>query len=99
MPGVDSFDPRRDIPSLKGKTILMTGGTSGLGHQSALDLARHNPSAIWITGRSAEKGVQIVNSLKQISPSVSMHFLEMDLSSKRSIGRAAQSFLEVAYRI
>ncbi|KAF4995925.1 hypothetical protein FDECE_12654 [Fusarium decemcellulare] len=99
MPGIDSFDPRKDIPSLEGKTILITGGTSGLGHQSALDLARHNPSAIWITGRSAEKGAQTVNSLKQISPSVSVHFLEMDLSSKRSIGRAAQSFLEAASRI
>lgn len=36
---------------LEGKTILITGGTSGLGAESAVALARHGAKRIYITGR------------------------------------------------
>ena len=41
----NSFEPARDIPSLAGKVILITGGLGDLGMQSAIELARHGRPA------------------------------------------------------
>jgi retinol dehydrogenase 12 len=40
------FTPKTDIPSLKSKVIIVTGGNSGLGKQAILEFARHDPEAI-----------------------------------------------------
>ncbi|KAI1299433.1 NAD(P)-binding protein [Xylaria venustula] len=50
--GEIGFQPSRDIQSLEGKTVLITGANSGLGRQTALELAKHNPSHIWMAARS-----------------------------------------------
>ncbi|KAL4994767.1 hypothetical protein BDV10DRAFT_197265 [Aspergillus recurvatus] len=47
--GVPAFDPARDIPSLAGKVILVTGAAGDLGRQTTIELARHGrPSRIYI---------------------------------------------------
>ncbi|KAK6063983.1 short chain dehydrogenase [Seiridium cupressi] len=44
-----SFDPSRDIPSLAGKIVLVTGGSGDLGRQTTIELARHGrPARIYI---------------------------------------------------
>ncbi|KAL4971736.1 NAD(P)-binding protein [Aspergillus desertorum] len=47
--GVPAFDPARDIPSLAGKVILVTGAAGDLGRQTTIELARYGrPSRIYI---------------------------------------------------
>ena len=94
-----SFDPVRDIPSLAGKVILITGANTGLGKQTALDLAKHRPTHIWMTARSADKGNAAVTDVKTQCPGVSASFLELDLSSFASVKSAAKSFLASASRL
>ncbi|KAE9376609.1 NAD(P)-binding protein [Stipitochalara longipes BDJ] len=94
-----SFDPARDIPSLQGKVILITGGNLGLGKQSALDLAKHNPSELWIAARGEETGNTAVEEIKKISPGVSVKFLRLDLASFKSVKEAARTFLSAASRL
>jgi retinol dehydrogenase 12 len=94
-----AFDPVKDIPSLEGKVVVVTGSTFGLGRQAALDLSKHNPSQLWITGRNAERGKLVVNEINEIAPKVSTRFLELDLSSFDSIKKAAKSFLTSAPRL
>ncbi|KAI1170016.1 NAD(P)-binding protein [Nemania sp. FL0916] len=44
-----SFEPGRDIPSLAGKVILITGAAGDLGRQTAVELARYGrPARIYI---------------------------------------------------
>jgi retinol dehydrogenase-12 len=93
------FNAARDIPSLDGKVILVTGGNAGIGKQSALDLSKHNPSQVWIAGRSAGSGQAAVTEIKNGAPEVLVHFLELDLSSFDSVKKAVEKFLAEAPRL
>ncbi|GIJ86896.1 dehydrogenase reductase SDR member 13 [Aspergillus pseudoviridinutans] len=94
-----SFDPSRDIPPLKGKVILVTGGCTGLGKQSALELAKHAPSQVWVTGRNAERAMASIAEIQAHAPNVAIRFLELDLTSFDSTLKAANIFLTSAPRL
>ncbi|KAH7350323.1 hypothetical protein BKA66DRAFT_447037 [Pyrenochaeta sp. MPI-SDFR-AT-0127] len=88
-----SYNPANDIPSLTGRVILITGGNIGLGRQSALDLSKHNPAAIWIAARTEQKAKATIAAINCKAPRVSTQFLELDLASFQSIKDAARVFL------
>jgi len=73
-------------------TILITGGTQGLGFHCALALARHKPdSLIVIASRTdpANAALTINTQLKQQN----VRFVPLDLSSLASVRSFAQTFL------
>ncbi|KAK7181902.1 hypothetical protein DPSP01_009497 [Paraphaeosphaeria sporulosa] len=91
-----SFDPAKDIPSLSGKVILVTGGNIGLGKQCILEYARHNPSRIYLAARSPSKAQAAIDEVKQqlgTSNSTPISILELDLSSLSSVKLAAAKLL------
>ncbi|KAF5555499.1 alcohol dehydrogenase Bli-4 [Fusarium mexicanum] len=88
MVSFKGFNPETDIPSLAGKVILVTGGTSGLGRSAILTLASHNPSHIYFTGRSSASASSLISSLS----SVPATFLECDLTSIASMRSVAKKF-------
>ncbi|KAK8009535.1 hypothetical protein PG991_012086 [Apiospora marii] len=96
--GID-FIPETDIPSLKGKVILITGANSGLGKQASLDLAKHSPAMIYMAARSSVKGNEAVAEVNRQVPDANVSFLEMDLSSFASIKKAAKTFLASSSRL
>ena len=91
-----TFEPDRDIPDLSGKVILVTGANSGIGRETALQLAKHNPSRIFVGARSQAKAEEAIEQIKQALPdtasSVSLTFLQLDLSSFQSIKSAVETF-------
>ncbi|KAL6404528.1 hypothetical protein AUP68_13921 [Ilyonectria robusta] len=99
MGRASDFNPDRDIPSLDGKTILITGGNIGLGRESALALSKHKPSQLWIAARNAQKADATIADIKKQAPGVSVHFLELDLGSFDSIKTAARTFLASVPRL
>lgn len=88
-----------DIPSLEGKVFIVTGGNSGLGKQSVLDLARHDPKEIWLTARTLEKADEAIKDVKTKVPDANIKPLAMDLSSFESIKAAAQTFITASKRL
>ncbi|RBR16142.1 hypothetical protein FVER53590_13474 [Fusarium verticillioides] len=94
------FSPDTDIPSQKGKVILITGGNSGLGLETARVLLKHEPSRIFLACRSKEKFEQAVNELKQSgSNTEAVSFLALDLASLSSIKSAAAEFQAFSSRL
>jgi NAD(P)-dependent dehydrogenase (short-subunit alcohol dehydrogenase family) len=81
-----------DIPSLTGKTALITGANSGIGYQAALELARHGAHVL-LACRSAEKGAAALARLLVEAPVASAEVVLLDVSSIADVKRFAAEFL------
>ncbi|MFT3840082.1 MAG: SDR family oxidoreductase [Myxococcaceae bacterium] len=76
---------------LKGKVILITGATDGIGKAAATELARRG-ATLTLVGRNPEKTAQVLAELKQVSGNPSLESLVCDLSRMGDIRRAAEHF-------
>jgi len=80
------------VSAIQEKTILVTGATSGIGKQTALELAQLGAHVV-IVGRNPEKTSLVVEELKQQSGSTKIDFLLADLSSLKSVRQLAAEIL------
>ncbi|KAK1237259.1 hypothetical protein MKX08_002884 [Trichoderma sp. CBMAI-0020] len=90
--GFADFNPEKDIPSLSGKVVLITGGTGGLGKQSVQALAKHAPQHIYFTGRNQKAADDVINGIKAEDPGAELTFLEMDFTSLESVKAGINKF-------
>lgn len=86
-----NYDPTKHIPNLEGKVILVTGGNSGTGKASVIELAKHRPKRIFLSARSQAKFEDAVKDVKKLVPDAAIEFLELDLASFQSVKRAADT--------
>ncbi|KAK4223508.1 hypothetical protein QBC38DRAFT_372951 [Podospora fimiseda] len=95
-----NFDYDKDIPDLSGKVILITGGTNGLGAQTVIRLAAHNPSHIYFTGRNSHAASTLINQITSSGRTkTNLQFLPCDLRSLASVKAAVQSILSSQSRL
>jgi NAD(P)-dependent dehydrogenase (short-subunit alcohol dehydrogenase family) len=87
-----------DAAIMAGKTILITGGTSGIGEVAALELARQG-ARIVIVGRSREKAEATVAMIQKESGNQAVEYLLADLSSQADIRRLAEEVKEQCPRL
>ncbi|KAJ5811244.1 Short-chain dehydrogenase/reductase SDR [Penicillium robsamsonii] len=86
------YNPENDIPDLTGKSIFITGGTGGLGAESAIHLAKHNPSHIYLSGRNATSAEKVIKQIHGTNPDLAVTFIKCDLASLTSVKGAAEHF-------
>ncbi|KAL4916490.1 retinol dehydrogenase 11 [Aspergillus aurantiobrunneus] len=98
-----TFNPATDIPSLSGKVILITGGTAGLGAETAKQLAKASPAHIYISGRKAAAADKLIQQIQQASgggdTATPVTFLPCDLASLSSVKQAAETVLAQESRL
>lgn len=92
--GSSSFKPDRDIPSLAGKVLVITGANGGLGYESLIHLAKHKPDKIYLCARSKAKYDAAMKSITAAVPEAAsfVKYLELDLTSLASVAAAADAF-------
>ena len=76
-----------DIGDLTGKSFLITGGTSGIGKEAALELARAG-AHVTITARDAVKGAAVVAEIAKER----VDFKLLDLTDLKSVKNFAKEF-------
>ena len=74
------------------QTVLITGGTDGLGKAAAIFLAERGGYRIFAAGRSAEKRLEL--DRLATDHHLSIETVEMDVTSDLSVQRAVQSVLQ-----
>ena len=87
------FDTDKDVPDLSSKVIVVTGGNSGVGRESVLQLSKHKPARLYMTARSKAKYDAALADIKKQNPDANVTFLEMDLASFASVKSAASIIL------
>ena len=75
------------------KTVIITGGTGGIGYQSALGIAKTG-ARVLITGRNQERGEQARLSLIAETDNQNIELLIGDVSSLKGINALAKAILE-----
>jgi NAD(P)-dependent dehydrogenase (short-subunit alcohol dehydrogenase family) len=73
-----------DIPSQTGTQAVITGGSSGLGYQTALALARAGGDVI-LAGRDGAMAREALASIRQLAPGVLVRFERLDLANLESV--------------
>ncbi len=86
------------LPSLSGKTFIVTGGNSGLGLEAAKILSRKGGRVV-ITARSEAKAQGALDEIKAAVPDADVDFVLMDLTSASSIDSGAAAIREKVDRI
>ncbi len=76
---------------MDGKLVLITGGTGGIGKQTAIGLARLGALVV-VNGRDPERGAQGVAEIKQASGSDAVELLLADMASQGQVRQLARAF-------
>jgi len=81
-----------DIPSQQGKLAIVTGANSGIGYETALELARVGAEVI-LAGRSEAKNLEAAKRIKREIPAAKVRFGKCDLASLASIEEFADGMI------
>ena len=68
--------------NMSGKVVMVTGGTSGIGYDSEVRLAKEGATVI-VTGRNEQRGIDIVHEIRSMN--CAADFCPMDLKDEESI--------------
>lgn len=80
-----------NIPDLQGKTIIVTGGNSGLGYESVKAFALKGATVI-LACRNLAKGEKAKNEILKTNPSGEIQVMQLDLANLTSVEAFAKKF-------
>ncbi|KAF7700016.1 dehydrogenase/reductase SDR family member 13b.1 [Silurus meridionalis] len=83
---------------LHGKTVIVTGSNTGIGRETAVDLARRGARVI-LACRSKVRAAGALAIIKRESRSNNVAFMELNLASQKSVRSFAETFLKTEKRL
>ena len=86
------------VPSMRGKTVLITGGTSGIGRATAIGLASMG-ARVGITGRDRDRTDRAAAAIARESGNPAVDVFVADLSSQAEVRRLAGEVLAAYPRL
>jgi NAD(P)-dependent dehydrogenase (short-subunit alcohol dehydrogenase family) len=89
----DSISPTRPELSAKGKIVMVTGGGTGIGAETALYFAQAGASRIALLGRREQPLLDTKATIEQKYPSVDIFIASTDVTKKSEVDAAFAQFL------
>jgi retinol dehydrogenase-14 len=89
---------RSDLSDMTGRTVVITGGNSGIGKATAESLARLGARVV-ITARRPDRGAAAVTDIRQASDNDAVEWVPLDLGSLTSVRNCAADLLDRLDRI
>eukprot|EP00299_Pterocystis_sp_00344_P008609 c3334_g1_i1.p1 GENE.c3334_g1_i1~~c3334_g1_i1.p1 ORF type:complete len:321 (-),score=37.61 c3334_g1_i1:55-1017(-) len=77
----------------RGKTVIITGGNSGLGLETARVLAQHG-AAVVLACRSEQNAAQAIDTIKSHVPNADVSSMILDLSDQSQTRSAAEEYVK-----
>ncbi len=87
-----------NIPDLQGKTIIVTGGNSGLGYESVKAFAQKGARVV-LACRNVEKGEKAEHEISKDDPSCDIQVMQLNLANLASVEAFAKQFSEEHKRL
>jgi retinol dehydrogenase-12 len=94
------FGPKRYTSNkrLDGKVVIITGANTGIGKETARDLAKRGAKVI-MACRDIEKAKKAINDLKQENKDSKLEIMSLDLSSLASVRKFAEDIYKQESKI
>lgn len=83
----------KDIPDQKGKTVIVTGGNTGIGYETALALFKAGAN-VTVACRDKDKAEEAITEMKAHKGTGSLEVGILDLASLHSVRQFANIFIE-----
>ena len=96
--GKQGWTPER-IGSLKGKTFVITGTTSGTGFEASRILLSKGAKVVMLNRNAKKSDDSIATLKKEFGDNIDVSFILMDLAKQTSVRKAAAEVLEKVTRI
>ncbi|KII91198.1 hypothetical protein PLICRDRAFT_696304 [Plicaturopsis crispa FD-325 SS-3] len=96
-----SFDPEKDLPSLKGKVILVTGANSGIGYATVKHLARRG-AKVYLGARNESRALAAIKKLQAEGlgkEGGEVVWARVDLGDPRDAKKCAEEFMQKETRL
>ena len=90
--------PCKSKEKMNGKTVIITGANTGIGKETAIDLATRGARVV-IGCRDEKKALEALDDIKERSASNNVVFKKLDLASLSSTRRFASEILQEEDRI
>ncbi|KAK5917401.1 hypothetical protein CgunFtcFv8_012293 [Champsocephalus gunnari] len=84
--------------AMAGKTVIITGGNTGIGKATALHLAGRGAKVI-LACRNRDKAQDAIADIQQETGSTDVFYRHLDLASMKSVRSFAETFLETESRL
>jgi NAD(P)-dependent dehydrogenase (short-subunit alcohol dehydrogenase family) len=87
-----------DVPDLSGRTVVVTGGNSGIGYEAALVLAARHANVV-IACRSLDRAGIAASAIAKAHPDAAIEVTELDLANLASVRAFTDAFHKLHQRL
>ncbi|XP_064206121.1 dehydrogenase/reductase SDR family member 13-like [Anguilla rostrata] len=88
----------KSTTAMAGKTVIITGGNTGIGKATAVDLARRGARVI-LACRNQQRAEAAVSDIKRESRNAEVVYMQLDLGSLKSVRSFTETFLKTEPRL